>query len=146
MYNEAKLRKNDLQEMVGGGGLASKLTEAAEAKVVWSKVCDRTPLMQRLNLSMEPKLQPWTADKNSFKANKEQILHEAQILAAISEVLMKEGMADADGAEYKAFCEKLKKAALDVVDAVKLDSEDNARKAVGEINRSCTSCHENYRA
>ena len=146
VYNEAKLRKGDLQEMVGGGGLPNKGGDAAEAKVVWSKVCDRSPLMQRLEMSMEPKLQPWTADKNNFKANKEQILHEAQIIAAIGEVLMKEGMADADGAEYKAFCEKLKKAALDVVDAVKLDSDDNARKAVGEISRSCTSCHENYRA
>ncbi|MBM4003280.1 MAG: hypothetical protein FJ295_08335 [Planctomycetes bacterium] len=143
VYAEAKARKQDLQALIGGEGFANKTN--AEAKTVWGQTCDRLPLMQRLELSQSMRMQPWTADKAGFKANKESLLHEAQIVAAIGEVLSREGMADADADEYTAFCHSLKKGALDVLEAIKLDNDDLARKAVGDINLSCDKCHGSYR-
>lgn len=144
VFNEAKQRKQDLTDLLGGQGINTK--ENVDPKPTWANVAWRTPLMQRLEMGMEPRVQQWTADKNSFKANKEQIAHEAQVIAAIAQALMKEGMEDADAGEYKAFCERMLKAANDTVDAVKLDNDDGARQAVSAINKVCTECHENYRS
>jgi len=143
VYNEAKLRKGELQEMLGGGGFPNKTT--AEPKTVWVQVCDRSPLMQRLEMAIEPRLSQWTANAGEFKAKKEEIMKEAEIVALIGEVLMKEGMNDADAADYKGFCEMLKKGARDAVDATKLDNADGARQAIGTITKSCDACHEQYR-
>lgn len=143
VYNEAKLRKGELEELLGGGGLPNK--QAADPKTVWVQVCDRSPLMQRLEQAMEPRLAPWTANPAEFKAKKEEILKEAEIVAMIGEVLAKEGMNDADADDYKMFCETLKKGGRDVADAVKLDNADAARLAVGVISKSCDDCHNVYR-
>lgn len=144
VYAEAKNRKQDLQEMVGGGGFPGQGN--AEAKTAWDQTCGRSPLMQRLEFSQDAKMKTWTADKATFKANKESFLHEAQLVAAIGEVLAREGMEDADTPEYRAFCVKLKQAAIDAIEAVKLDNDDQARKAVGDINKSCDDCHASYRS
>jgi cytochrome c556 len=39
----------------------------------------------------------------------------------------------------------LKKAALEVVDAVKLGNDEGARQGVGKISKSCADCHDKYR-
>jgi hypothetical protein len=142
VYNEAKQRKDELQDLIGGAKLQSK---GGEAKANWAQVCDRSPIMQRLEMGFQNKLQPWLGSQNDFKSNNEQVLHEAEILAALGEVLKKEGMVDADDAEYAKFCDELKKGALQVVDAVKQNNYDQARQAAGVISQSCAKCHENYR-
>lgn len=143
VYNEAKLRKGELQELLGGGGFPNK--SPAEPKTVWNQICDRSPLMQRLEMAMEPRLAQWTANAGEFKNKKEEIIKEAEIVALIGEVLLKEGMDDADAADYKGFCETLKKGARDAVDAVKLDNADGARQSVGTITKACDGCHGVYR-
>lgn len=143
VYNEAKQRKGELQELLGGGGFPNKTP--AEPKTVWTQVCDRSPLMQRLEMAIEPRLAQWTANAGEFKAKKEEILKEAELVAIIGEVLMKEGMNDADAADYRGFCESLKKGARDVADAVKLDNADAARAAMGVVIKACDQCHEGYR-
>lgn len=140
VFSEAKSRKQDLQELINGSGFPAK--GSVEPKTNWGQTCNRIPLMQRLEATQESRMREWVADKAAFKANKEKLLHEAQLVAAIGEVLGKEGMEDADAEEYKAFCLKLKKAALEVADAVKLDSDEAARKAVSNINTTCDQCHE----
>ena len=41
--------------------------------------------------------------------------------------------------------QQMKKSARNIVDAVKLKNDEAARKAVGEINKACSNCHEDYR-
>ncbi len=142
VYNEAKLRKTDLDDLLNGSLAAST---SAEAKVAWGTVCDRSPLMQRLEMGLEPRLQQWTANKAEFTAKKAEILKEAELFVVMGHVLMQEGLDDADDAEYKGFCDMLKKAALEVVDAVKLNNEEGARQGVGKISKSCADCHDKYR-
>ena len=142
VYKEAKLRKGELQDLVGGGGFAGK---EAEAKADWKTVCDRSPVMQRLEMAHQGKLQPFTANKGDFSSNKEKVSHEAQIIAALSEVLEKDGMEDADNNDYKVFSTQMKKSALEIVEATKLDNYDAVRKAVGDIGQACSKCHEGFR-
>lgn len=143
VYNEATQRKAQLQDMVGGARLPAG---PASPQADWGQVCDRSPLMQRLEIAQQSNLQPATASKAEFAANSEEILHEAEIVAAIGEVLQKEGMVDADDSDYTGYAEAMKKAALEIVEAVKSNSDEQARKAVGEISKACSQCHENYRA
>lgn len=141
-YSEAKLRKQDLQDAIGGG--AVNLPEG-KPREDWELVIDRSPLMQRLELAQKDRLKPMTASAGSFRDNAEDIFHEAQMIAAMSEVLQREGMMDADDDDYNAFCESMKEAALSLIEAVKAGNYDQAGKAAGNISKSCDDCHELYR-
>lgn len=144
VFNEAKKRKEELQDLVGGSNPFEGKT--ADAKAAWKDVCNRTPLMQHLENVWEPRLKPACSDKGQFTANQEKVLQDAEVFAAIGTVLAKEGMEDADASEYTALCNKLKNAALEIVDAVKSKNFDKASKAATEIGKSCVECHENYRS
>lgn len=145
VFNEAKKRKEELQDLIGGSNPFEG--KAADAKISnWKDVCDRTPLMQYLENVWEPRLKPACSDKGQFTANQEKVLQDAETFAAIGAVLAKEGMEDADAKEYTALCNKLQKAAQDIADAVKAKDFDKASKAATEIGKSCVECHENYRS
>lgn len=142
-FNDAKARKLELQDLLSGSGL---VTQATAPKASWDKVIDRSPLMKRLEMSYQGKLKPFTASKAEFASNLEQVLHEAEIVAVLSEILLKEGMEDADDEDYAGYAQRMKKASREIVDAVKLNNAEAASKAAGEISKSCAECHEGYRA
>jgi hypothetical protein len=143
-YNEAKLRRDDVQALVRGGSVT--FTGESERLADWSKVCDRSPLMQRLESAQQGKLQPMTASANEFMANKDDILHEANIVAAIATALQKEGMEDAGDSDYDGFAREMIDSARQIIDAVQSGNQEQASKAVGNIGKACSSCHEFYRA
>jgi len=141
-YNESKQRKTDLQDLLGG---ANWQGEAEQVDADWSAVCDRGPLMQRLDRGFEGKMNGWISNKAEFESNAEDVLHEAEIIAALSEVLTKEGMEEADDETYAELANRMKQAALSIVAAVKQNDYDQARQAAGEVKKACTECHEFYR-
>ena len=65
--------------------------------------------------------------------------------ATLGNDLWQDGMEDADNNEYKGFAIQMKTAALEIVDAAKLDNYDKARAAVGNISQACSKCHEGFR-
>ena len=144
VWQEAKLRKDELGDLVNGGTpFAGK---EADAKAAWKDVAGRSPLMQYLEQVWDPRLKPALADKGQFTANADKVLHDAEMFAAIGEVLAKDGMPDAEAAEYKAFCAKLRDAAKTIADAVKSKNYDQAAGASTIIGKACAECHENYRS
>jgi hypothetical protein len=142
-YNEAKLRKADLQDLVSGSEIQAEGTFDPVAK--WGDIVDRTPIMQRLEVAAQQRLQQLTSNEGDFKAQSSLIMREAELVAVIGEVLCKDGMEDGDDDTYAGFAQQMRDAARDVIDAVKLENADAARKAVGEISKACSECHENYR-
>jgi hypothetical protein len=143
-YNEAKARKEELSELLGGSSpFAGK---EAEPKAQWGQVANRAPLMQYLESAWEPRLKPALAEKGQFTAGSDKILRDAELFAAIGEVLSKEGMADADSAEYKAFAARLRDGAKQIIDAVKQKNFEQASSASAAIGKACAECHENYRS
>ncbi|MGV3605175.1 MAG: hypothetical protein ACO1RA_02125 [Planctomycetaceae bacterium] len=144
VFAEAKLRKTELADLVGGsdpfGG------KEAEVKATWNTVCDRAPLMQYLEDVYEPSLKPNLNDKGQFTANIDKVAHEAEVFAAIAAAIAKEGMEDADSAEYKAFCQTLEKASRDIVEACKVKNYEAASSAGTVIGKACTECHELFRS
>jgi len=144
VWQEAKLRKEELGDLINGGTpFAGK---EAEAKAAWKDVAGRAPLMQFLEQAWDPRLKPALADKNQFTASADKVLHDAEMFAAIGEVLSKDGMPDAESSEYKAFCAKLRDAATTIREAVKAKNYDQAAGASAAIGKACVECHENYRS
>jgi len=143
-FNEAKARKEELNELVSGSSpFAGK---SADAKAPWGQVADRAPLMQYLESAWEPRLKPALSDKGQFMTGGDKVLRDAELFAAIGFVLAKEGMKDAGDAEYQAFCNRLRDASKQIIDAVKQKDFDSASKAGSTIGKACTECHENYRS
>lgn len=143
-YNQSKLRQTDLTDLVGGSTPAS--VAAADPKAVWDKVTNRPPLMERLEEAFDKKLLPWMASEASFKENNEKILHEAQIVAAIAEVIQRPGYEFADDDTYLGFAKTMRDAALGIVDGVKTNSYGKANESAGVITKACSECHEGYRS
>lgn len=142
VYNESKKRKDDLQDLLNGAALAEKaVTEEND----WTKIADRSPLMQRLETAQEKKLAAFTSSAESFSEDSENAMREAEIIAAIAETLTREGMDEAEDETYAGFANLMKRSALDVVAAVKSNNADQARAATGEIAKACSDCHDNYR-
>lgn len=144
VFQEAKLRKDELTDLIGGANPFGDKT--GEVKASWKDVCGRSPLMQYLELIWEPKLKPLLADKGQFNAGADKALQDAELIAVIGEVLAKEGMEDADSEEYKKFCNDLRKGGRDIVDGVKLKNFEQATAGGTIISKACAECHENYRS
>lgn len=141
-FNYCNARKFDLEDLVRGGSFAE--IEKPSDELAWTNVIGRTETMKRLETSDEL-LKQWTADENTFAKQKSKIISEAQWVAAIAELIAKEGMDDADVDEYVVFCEAMKKAAVDTVEATKSDDFEAASKFANLISQSCNNCHEEWR-
>jgi hypothetical protein len=138
----AKQRKLDLQDLVGGGTLADA---AAERSTDWPEACQRAPLMKRLERGLSDILVPRTVSRDEFTANGGPILHEAEMTAALGEVLLRPGMDDAEDEEYVVLAERMEQAALAVSEAVNREDYKRARAEVSAIGQACTDCHDMYR-
>ena len=90
VYNEAKVRKTELENLLGGQSIEVKAD--VDPKPNWPQICNRTPLMQRLDIGRDAKIKAWSAGKSDFNANLEALEHEAQVYSVIGAVLRKEGM------------------------------------------------------
>jgi hypothetical protein len=143
-FNEAKARKEELSELLGGS--SPYAGKSADAKATWSQVADRAPLMQYLESAWEPRLKPLLAEKTQFSSSGDKVLRDAELFAVIGSVLAKEGMKDAGDAEYQAFCNRLRDASKQIIEAVKQKDFDSASKASSSIGKACAECHENYRS
>ena len=141
-YDQAKKAHQDLQDLLNGG--AVELSPPVD-DVDWSMIVERSPLMVRLDEALNKKLRAATSDAGTFKSESETVEHEAQIVSAISAILVHEPMPDHDATNYADWCKKMRAAAKNIVDGVKLNNYDQVRAAVGEISKQCDDCHGEYR-
>ena len=142
VYNETKLRKADLEDIVSGGGLSSR---QAEAENDWSMIADRVPLMIYAESLLEGPLKTGTRNEDAVKAEGDAVRRAAELLAMVGHILRTEGMVDAEDEDYKTLCAQFVEASRSV--SLALDQGDAAAvgRAVGAISQSCAKCHESYR-
>lgn len=141
-YNEAKTRLQELADMLNGSEFPGSPPEEPKG---WEQIVDRQPLMKLCELAHQQSLTPMTANAAAFKENGEDILRYAELMAAYSALLLKEGMPDADDGDYRVHCDKMLESSLEVIQAVKAANADMARQAVGQMSQACTNCHNSYR-
>jgi hypothetical protein len=142
-YNEAKLRKDDLEQLVRGGSISAP---DANPDAKWDKIADRPPLMQRLEEAQQQRIAPATANTGEFSKHADVVLREAELLAAIGEAISQEGFEFSDDETYVGYAHQMRDAALEIVGAVKGKDYESARAASGKIEKACSGCHEDYRS
>ena len=140
VFNEAKLRQQDLQTMLKG----SKLTGTAD-EVSWEGTADRGPTMQLLEWALRENLLPSTSNERKFRESQEEVLKYAELIAMFGSVIQQPGMKDADAEEYQQFSKAMTQAAVDATKASRANDPELARAAVSRIDQACNKCHETYR-
>ncbi|MFN7840921.1 MAG: cytochrome c [Pirellula sp.] len=140
VFNEAKLRSQDLGELLKG----SKLSGQAE-EVGWEETSDRTPAMKILEWALRENLAKQTASEKEFQQSKEDVKKYAELVAAYGLVLQQKGMNDSDDETYTQLSQAMTDAAASVVAATIAGDAESARVGVGKIDQSCNKCHESYR-
>lgn len=138
-FNESKARSQNLDDLVGGG--STEFPAAPSGDVKWPAVSERRQLMLRLDLAFEKRLRPALADAAQLNKNRDQSLHEAEMIAALAEVIGREGFDSADEADYQKHAKELKQGALAAVTAIKQNNISEAQKALGIMGKACTECH-----
>lgn len=141
VYNEAKLRKADLQDLMSGTGLAER---DAEQENDWSMIADRSPLMEYAEMLIEA-LEDKGSDDDDVQENSDEILRHSELLAMLGEVLTKEGMDDAGDEDYDKLSRDMTIASQDVVAALKRSDWSAAGTGISTIRTKCDACHEQYR-
>jgi hypothetical protein len=141
-FREAAQRKQDLADLVSG---SRPQVPRAERTSDWAQVADRPPLMQRMNIAHEERLTRWLASEREFSQHRDEVLHEAQLIAVIAEVIGREGYEFWDDGEYAAYARELRQAASVVASAVQQENYQNARAASVRMTKSCADCHDGYR-
>ena len=140
VFNEAKQRMQDLQNLLKG----SKLSGNAE-EVNWADTADRGPSMQILEWALREHLIPTTNNEKKFKEGREEVVKYAELIGMFGNIIQQPGMTDAEDAEYKQFASAMSQAAQDVVRGARSNDADLARLAVGRIDQACSKCHDTYR-
>ncbi len=141
-YQDAKARFDELQSLVRGESL-DLATSTDEPR--WPNVADRAMLMKRLEAALDAGLTPKVANAKSFAAASQELTHESQIVAVLAAVIAAEGYEFADDESYRELAAAMQSQAAAAKDAIAEKNYEAARRAVGEISKSCASCHESFR-
>jgi hypothetical protein len=141
-FKESQLRVEDLAAMMDGNPPAGKPDRDEDFR--WSQVSGRPPLMARLEAA-EKLLGAATASQAEFTKQLDVALHEAEIVAAIAEVVRQPDFEYHDDDSYLGYAASMRDAAVRVRDACLKKDYDSARTAVGGISKSCNDCHGDYR-
>jgi hypothetical protein len=141
-FKESQLRVDDLAMMMDGNPPAGKPDRDEDFR--WSQVAGRPPLMARLEAA-EKLLGAATASAGEFSKQLDVAFHEAEIVAAIAEVIRRPDFEDHDDDSYLGYAAGMRDAAVRVRDACLKKDYETARSAVGAISKSCNDCHGDYR-
>ncbi len=141
VYNEAKLRKGDLQDLVAGSGLGSK---DAEEETDWTMIADRSPLMEYGELLIDA-LEDGARDEGTIKKETDLVKRNSELLALLGEILTQEGMDDADDDDYAKLSRDMAEHGKAVTAALGRGDFDAVRLGVSKIRQKCDACHEQYR-
>lgn len=141
-YNYAVARRDDLAEIIRGGNMTSN--EKPVEQIVWADTIGRSPLMKRLQDSVD-RMKPWLSTRDEFAANQEEILHESSLLAAMSEVLAKESMEDAGEEDYTVHALQMSAAARLMMTNTVSSNYDLVSQGFNQANQACSNCHDEWR-
>ena len=138
-YNYAVARRDDLAEVVRGGNMSSN--EKAVDEIVWGDAVHRSPLMKRMQDSVDL-VKPLLSTREEFEANRDEISHEASLLAAMAEILAKESMDDAEEEDYVVYAKSMSSAARLMVTS---NNYEAVSEGFNQVNQSCSNCHDEWR-
>jgi len=138
---EARLGVVDLESLLAGEG--PRRQPGRDGAFRWSDVATRSALMKRLEAA-EAAILAGVASGAEF-ADGGRVLHEAEIVAVIAEVIRMPEFEDHDDDTYRGCSERMRDAALKLRDACEKHDAEAARAASSLLKTSCDTCHRDYR-
>ena len=141
-FAESKARVADLEAMLDGGAPAGRPDR--DEDFCWSQVAARPALMARLDAA-DSATAAATASKGDFDRQLARLVHEAEIVAAIGEVIQQKDYESHDDATYRGYAAAMRDAAVAARDAARKKDYEAASTAVGTLKKSCDTCHGEYR-
>lgn len=142
VYNEAKLRKADLEDLIAGARLNGR---DVESETEWPSIVDRAPLMEYMELVLYDHLEQLSRTPGEIEENKDSLQRFAEVVAVVGQVLVEDGMPEAEDEDYMQLSGAMIEAALRVRAGLEQGDADAVGVAISEISQSCDSCHEQYR-
>jgi len=141
-YAEAKARLEDLAAMFDGRAPAATADRSADFR--WSEAASRPTLMVRLEQAFDA-MRPTVASAADFERKRGDLLHAAEIVAVLGEIIQQPDFADHDDDTYRGYSSAMRDAAGAARAACERKDYDAARAAVGRIEKACADCHGDYR-
>jgi hypothetical protein len=142
-FREAEVRKQELADLIRGA--RPQVPKAAAAVEDWSKVAARPPLMQRLNIAHQERLLRRLADEKVYEKSRDEIRHEAQVVALLASVIHRPSYEFSDDETFAGYAIELQQAANDVAAAAESNNFEQARDALNRATNACANCHDGYR-
>ena len=141
-FAESKARVADLEAMLDGGAPEGKPDRDEDFQ--WSQAATRAALMSRLG-SADDRLAAAVASQAEFARQIETLVHEAEIVAVIGEVIQQRDFADHDDQTYRGYAAAMRDAGIAAREAARKKDQDAARAAVDAMQKACAACHGEYR-
>ena len=141
-FKESKLRVEDLEAMLQGNPPQGKPDRDEDFR--WSQVSGRPPLMTRLEAA-EKLLGAATASQGDFSKQIDVVLHEAEIVAAIGQVIQQADFEYHDDDSYRGYASSMRDAAVQVREGCLKNDYAKVSAGVAVITKSCNDCHGDYR-
>ena len=102
--------------------------------------------MRRLEDSFQERIQPWLSSQGEFSKNASDLLHEAELVTALAEVIQRENYEFWDDDDYLDYAKQMGAGAAAIAEGVKSNDYDGAAAGGSAIKKSCSECHESYRS
>ena len=141
-FKRASQGKERLSDLIRGG--RPTLVESSQ-EIDWSCYAGRGAVMRRMKTAHEDRLANWAIDRRALLDNLEEVRHESQLLALLSEALVQPEAYDADDEDYQAYARELRDAANELSIAAEQEDQPAAERAYNRAQKSCLDCHADYR-
>jgi hypothetical protein len=141
-FAESKLRVADLDGMLQGSPPEGKPDRTEDFQ--WSQVSGRPPLMNRLE-GAEKVITAATAAQGEFAKQLAAVFHEAELMAAIGQVIQEPDFEYHDDESYVGYAAAMRDAAVRLREACLQKDYAAATAAAAAISKSCNDCHGDYR-
>ncbi len=141
-HQESKMRFEDLGELIRGGSV--EFAGSGE-EALWSRLVDRRLLMQRIEEADKERIKPGITNESEFKKNRSLLVHEAEVIAALAEIIQRAEYEFYDDDDYLAYCKQLQQQASQLALAVRENNLTEVQRHYGEITKTCSACHEGYK-
>lgn len=141
MYTQAKGAQDALAKLAKGEKTGAPAGKARP----WREVAIYTSVMKRMEAAQDQRIRVWTGNAEELGKNTDEVVHEAELLAVLCQIILDKGFDNAGDDTYQGWAKKLQQDCVELVAATKAKEADKAKALAGDIAKQCAACHEAYR-
>ncbi|WP_417388264.1 hypothetical protein [Gimesia sp.] len=129
--------------VIMNGSLPAGVPDSEDKKPL-SDVASMGDLMKRADIASKW-LKSNVGNADALKSEKEKVIEEAHLLAAIAKVITTEGYGYVDDKGFLGHANPMSEASLQMVEAAKADNFPDFDKGLTRVYKACTECHSEYK-